>query len=607
MEARGLFKSFQRCSKDTKLRLNAYLKDFESNERESERQLFEEFSEWKRLSKGEGYENLDSELTEYLREKFFEKEARSFAVALVKAVKFFVPEEFRDSLPRARAVVAAWDSAPWIEADPEKIRAAKQQVLRSFALCEFLASNVFEVQKMRLLFRDMVKAVDHAMERIYGSPCFWSHILEDSRSFFEDQLTRNRHAALRLVIKNSPAYLQMEMCGSASWQKDGRISILGQELCDVNCDTVGLLYRSDGKVGIKLQEDNNLKASSMNGGREVLALGEKLRQFLDAKELADVTEILQPKTLSVVSQLFPDAKYDLAFLPETFELFDKTAVYAREETSWLYQARGSPSDCYVSTATGKRPDEMSHLLKTQKHLDSKRVDFYTSQLQEALSKGSASRPTALVFDFYTDGQIHDIQPNEDVTPGPGGRRLQYRRCDACDVKFAGKKMKTWFLLDGHHKVEAAARLGCSLNFLVISPCAEPYTPLEPDEFTSALTRQFSFPYLSPEKGVPHVRWDAAHFCKCSPMYLSSLHDPPERFQNLNGCGCFCSDSEFPRWAYPLLSYTTGRCSKAELLNRLRETFGNENEIFSTYLKSDMAEIPNRAEFQIELMNLQYSL
>ena len=107
--------------------------------------------------------------------------------------------------------------------------------------------------------------------------------------------------------------------------------------------------------------------------------------------------------------------------------------------------------------------------------------------------------------------------------------------------------------------------------------------------------------------MPHVRWDAAHFCKCSPMYLSSSRDPPERFQNLNGCGCFRVDSEFPRWAYRLLSYTTGRCSKGELLDRLREKFGKENEIFSTYLHSDMAEIPNRAEFEIELMNLQYSL
>ena len=29
------------------------------------------------------------------------------------------------------------------------------------------------------------------------------------------------------------------------------------------------------------------------------------------------------------------------------------------------------------------------------------------------------------------------------------------------------RQKAWILLDGHHKVEAAARLGCSLNFLIL--------------------------------------------------------------------------------------------------------------------------------------------
>ena len=41
--------------------------------------------------------------------------------------------------------------------------------------------------------------------------------------------------------------------------------------------------------------------------------------------------------------------------------------------------------------------------------------------------------------------------------------------------------KAWILLDGHHKVEAAARLGCSVNCLVFAPCAEPYEPIEAEE------------------------------------------------------------------------------------------------------------------------------
>jgi len=34
-------------------------------------------------------------------------------------------------------------------------------------------------------------------------------------------LSARRHAAIRLMIENSPALLQMEMMGSASWQTEG--------------------------------------------------------------------------------------------------------------------------------------------------------------------------------------------------------------------------------------------------------------------------------------------------------------------------------------------------------------------------------------------------
>ena len=118
-----------------------------------------------------------------------------------------------------------------------------------------------------------------------------------------------------------------------------------------------------------------------------------------------------------------------------------------------------------------------------------------------LQAGGRQRPTALVLDFFVDGQIHAVQPDEDDSlRGPGGRRKQKHRVEVCNEKFPERSSKrgAWFLLDGHHKVEAAAQLGCSLNFLIISPCAEPYTPLEAtDEFGSPLTRRATFPLLWP--------------------------------------------------------------------------------------------------------------
>ena len=60
-----------------------------------------------------------------------------------------------------------------------------------------------------------------------------------------------------------------------------------------------------------------------------------------------------------------------------------------------------------------------------------------------IQAGHRARPTALVLDFFMDGQIHDVQPDEDpALRGPGGRRKQQRRVDACDEKL-GKN--GWFL------------------------------------------------------------------------------------------------------------------------------------------------------------------
>lgn len=140
-----------------------------------------------------------------------------------------------------------------------------------------------------------------------------------------------------------------------------------------------------------LQDGNNLEKSGREAGASealAAALGEKFRRFLDPLgDISDVLQMLNPKTLSTVSRLFPDAKYDVAFLPQTFEVYDEKAVYNAEETSWLLRIRGSPQDCYLSKpkdGESLTPTSVSHLLKTQKHLDPSRVDFYSRQLQEAL-------------------------------------------------------------------------------------------------------------------------------------------------------------------------------------------------------------------------------
>ena len=53
------------------------------------RKLYEEFCEWIRNRGQElDYVDLDNQLSEYLREKYFEGSPRSFAVSVVKAVKF---------------------------------------------------------------------------------------------------------------------------------------------------------------------------------------------------------------------------------------------------------------------------------------------------------------------------------------------------------------------------------------------------------------------------------------------------------------------------------------------------------------------------------------
>ena len=49
-----------------------------------------------------------------------------------------------------------------------------------------------------------------------------------------------------------------------------------------------------------------------------------------------------------------------------------------------------------------------------------------------------------------DGQIHEVQPDEDDSlRGPGGRRKQRRRVEACDEKLGPEENDGfWMFLDG---------------------------------------------------------------------------------------------------------------------------------------------------------------
>eukprot|EP00435_Cladocopium_sp_Y103_P060099 s485_g21.t2 len=609
--------------------------------RQQWRKLYEEFCEWIRKGGQElDYVELDNQLSEYLREKYFEGTPRSFAVSVEVP-----PELGRNQLWRARSACARWDSTfgPWTESDPEKVKANVLMAFRTPALLHFLGSSqgLFALLNMRRLFKAMVTAVDDAICRVYadvgGAAITGSHkLLEDFRHFFTRQMFGEekdgpslprapRHPAIRLVIENSPALLQMEMMGSASWQTAGHFFLFGQELCEIMIDTVGLLFnryhrRFQVTQGVNLQDGNNLEWTLQTGGSpaDVRALGERFRRFLDPQQVSDVLQVLNPKTLATISQLFPDAKYDVAFLQETFEPFNEEAVYNLQDTYFLNQIRGTRQECYLSRPKNGEylPENMNHLLKTQKHLDPTRVDFYTQQLQEALKAGQRARPTALVLDFFLDGQIHDVQPDEDeALRGPGGRRKQRRQVNACDEKLGRNSVKiesfldvfgwkAWFLLDGHHKVEAAAQLGCSLNFLVISPCAEPYTPLEAtDEYASPLTRRVTFPFLWPGTLSEDlcIRWAEGNLCGHSPMLISSAKEPPQAWQDVAGCTCFFTDKDewFPHWAFQVMAMRR-EAGRREMLENLWEHFGKEHELFTTYARARMGSASASAQLPPEV-------
>lgn len=246
----------------------------------------------------------------------------------------------------------------------------------------------------------------------------------------------------------------------------GYIWLFGEELCTLNIDTVGLYFlnRSDpagpgADRRLNLREGNNLTKSAerrvaRSGGSarsgnarvgavgefapEIIALGEKFRQPLDPKKVTDVLQLMNPSTLATILQLFPDGKYDVALLQDTFVPYDDSAPYATGMTNWLHEIRGKTGLCYLSSpADGKFiPGNLNLLLKTQASLDPEQLNFYTQQLQTltktATSATAGPRPTALVFDFFNEGHINAVRFDEDdaqrVTgTAPGSRATVTRR------------------------------------------------------------------------------------------------------------------------------------------------------------------------------------
>eukprot|EP00439_Symbiodinium_sp_Y106_P081631 s207_g20.t1 len=593
------------------------------------RQLFEEVTEWFR-GRGEEliYTQLDDQLAEFLREKYFEGKLRSYAVNVIRAVKFEVPAEMgRDSLGRARNAVARWDDTPFLEPDTTKVRAAGLQAMGTAAVCNGLGEmlGLEPLLQLRGSSRSMPAAVDRALHRVFKD--HFPHISgedwrgckplrQDLQNFLRQWMvlpgeesseggTVPDHPAMRLVIRHSPALFQLEMAGSAAFQMEGSLALFGHDLLQLNLDTVGLWFRTPGRTDVQLLQENNLNHSFGSGSAtQVAALGQKLRRFLDPWQAFDAVQLLNPGTLSTLSMLFPDAKYD-----DAFQHYDLQAHYALEDTNFLEQIRGSPHDCYLSYTlkSNSRICSCHHLLKTQEHLDTTRVEFYEAQLREALATGCRARPTALVLDFFNGGQIHEPQADEgDEVRGPGGRRLQKRLRDAVEKGYMDHSVnpyRTWILLDGHHKVEAAARLRCSVNFLVFCPCAEPYEPLSDKEFSPILARAATFPHVWPSQSSPIAEWEVARHCSCVAMRLSSSRQLSEAWICRQGCSCFeAEDSGFPPWVYGMLrmmnSSRNSPSSMSMLMERCRSRFGEESELFTTYQSADMAALPQDLNLQV---------
>lgn len=599
------------------------------------RQLFEEVTEWFR-GRGEEliYAKLDDQLTEFLREKYFEGKLRSYAVNVIRAVKFEVPAEMgRDSLGRARNAVARWDDTPFLELDTSKVRAAGLQAMGTAAVCNGLGEmlGLEPLLQLRGSSRSMPAAVDSALHRVFKG--YFPHVSaedwrgckplrQDLQNFLgqwmvlpgeEDREggTFPDHPAMRLVIRHSPALFQLEMAGSAAFQMEGSLALLGHDLLRLNLDTVGLWFRPPGSTDVQLLQENNLNQSFGSGSAtEIAALGQKLRRFLDPRQAIDAAQLLNPGTVSTLSMLFPDAKYDVALVQDTFQHYDLQAPYALEDTHFLEKIRGSPRDCYLSYTleSNGRICSCHHLLKTQEHLDATRVEFYEAQLREALATGSNARPSALVLDFFNGGQIHAPQADEgDEVRGPGGRRLQKRLRDAVEKGYMDhsvNKHRTWILLDGHHKVEAAVRLHCSLNFLVFAPCAEPYEPLSDGEFSPILAKAATFPHVWPSQSSPIAEWEVARRCSCVAMRLSSSRQLSEAWICRQGCSCFeVEDSGFPPWVYGMVRMMNSAggnspSSRSMLMERCRSRFGKESELFTTYRNANMAALPESLNLQL---------
>ncbi|CAJ1342002.1 unnamed protein product, partial [Effrenium voratum] len=538
----------------------------------------------------------------YLRGLFFAGQERSFGLEVVRAVKFQVPSELRSTLPLAERAAKAW---LWLEPDEAQVRRRALQALRLPALASRLGA-LLGLRPLLRLQRALggVESARNAVEAAFQGVAL-SGLLEEWRQRLGGRST----PALRVVIKDSPGRLKMELMGSASWQQDGAFGLLGADMASVNLDTVGLLFNApsaqkDGAFSVSLEQlpGNNLETAGRQVPAAVARVAEAFRRPLDPSDQQHAWELLGPGPLATLAELFPDGKYDVGLVQHTFEHFRLESPYALEETNWLDRIRGKPELCYLSFLSGRK--EVRHLLKTQKHLDETRVQFYEKQLAEMEKSGSA-RPTALVVDFFKEGGIHDFDPSQPMDPGdfvalPGGRvrRRQRRRSVPGEAGYMDS-IWTWVLLDGHHKVEAATRLGCSLNFLVFCPCAEPLAPLDPDdEKAPLLAKSAALPQLWPDGGPIGADWPHAEHCHHVAMTLSSARLPPQQWRERCGCGCYDAEGRFPRWALASASKKNPGVTREQIWDFYREALGAEHTLFTDHFNTDFRHLPQALQEEL---------
>lgn len=513
-------------------------------------------------------ETLDDQLCCYLKEQFLDKKGREFAVEAIAAVKFSVPAELgRGPLWRARRAAALWDSGcgPFLE---ETTAAAAAKCLASPSI---LSRLLYYLGLPRLLDMRRVSAAAPAAVRYVLERAACSRHPERPQNLqslllsFKADLARRVSAGyvgVRLVVRDSPGLLQLEASGCAAFQVDGHVSLRGTDLGSFKGSTLGYWFAkcstltrewgehttgwSPDAGAIDLLPDSNLDSAHLQQAADpdiaesVKRVDATFREFLDPCCPEDVWRLLNPGVLSTICMLLPDAKYDVALISRQFDPYDTSAPYKFENEFKFKMICGRPDSCYVSLPAGGGVKGTT-LLRTQSFLDESCVLQYCSQLRAA----SGSRPTALVLDYFVQSCLQrphaEAPPPEEAqdsasdtdlnkkfehssyfSPQPvAGWLPQMRRAEAANPLYqTGHFERIWLLLDGHHKVEAAARVGCAINFLVLAASAQPYSPMiEGHAASTDLTASLAFPWLIPSAEPVKAEWPEAEGCSHYPWLL----------------------------------------------------------------------------------------